>query len=186
MNILYLPKRPAEKTTMISIRPEKPGDAAAIRDLHKAAFDGTGEADIVDKFRPACPDLVSLVAVENDHIAGHILFSPVVVETNEGTVTGMRLAPMAVLPGYQRKGIGTELVRQGLFRLRDQGCPFVVVLGHARYSPRFGFEPALDKGLRSQWEGVPAGTWMVLILDHDRIKGVFGVARYREEFNEGI
>jgi putative acetyltransferase len=81
------------------------------------------------------------VAEDDGAIVGHILFTPVVVEGRPAL--GMGLAPLAVLPGRQRQGIGSQLVRRGLDSLRERGCPFVVVVGHPEYYPRFGFEPAL-------------------------------------------
>jgi putative acetyltransferase len=68
--------------------------------------------------------------------------------------------------------------------LRQRGCPFVVVVGHPEYYPRFGFEPASARGLVSQWDGVPDAAFMVLILDANAMTGVSGVARYRAEFDE--
>ena len=68
--------------------------------------------------------------------------------------------------------------------LRERGCPFVVVVGHPEYYPRFGFEPASKHGLLSQWEGIPDAAFMVFILDPDAMEGVSGVATYRDEFNE--
>jgi GNAT superfamily N-acetyltransferase len=68
------------------------------------------------------------VASEGDRIAGHILFTPATIETAEGTVSGYALAPMAVLPEYQRRGIGSALVRAGVERIRGAGCPFVTVV----------------------------------------------------------
>jgi putative acetyltransferase len=96
----------------------------------------------------------------------------------------MGLAPMAVLPGRQRQGIGSQLVRRGLASLRERGCPFVVVVGHPEYYPRFGFEPASKHGILSQWEGIPEAVFMVLVLDAHAMAGASGVARYRDEFNE--
>ena len=91
---------------------------------------------------------------------------------------------MAVLPDRQREGIGSQLVRRGLDILRGRACPFVVVVGHPEYYPRFGFEPASMHGLASQWEGVPDAAFMVLVLDVRAMAGVSGVAKYREEFDE--
>jgi putative acetyltransferase len=115
---------------------------------------------------------------------GHILFTPVAIEHAGRRVLGMGLAPMAVLPERQRQGLGSELVRRGLEILRERGCPFVVVVGHPEYYPRFGFEPASRHGLVCQWEGVPDPAFMVLILDADAMAGISGVAQYRDEFNE--
>ena len=93
-------------------------------------------------------------------------------------------APMAVLPDRPRQGIGSRLVRRGLEILRERECPFVVVVGHPEYYPRFGFERASAHGLVSQWEGVPDDAFMALILDSEIMAGVTGIARYRAEFGE--
>ena len=168
----------------MTIRPERPEDASQVRQVNERAFGQPVEAGLVDKLRQACPDSLSLVAEEDDVVVGHILFTPVRIESAERRVVGMGLAPMAVLPDRQRQGIGSKLVRQGLDILRERGCPFVVVVGHPDYYPRFGFEPASVHGLRSQWEGVPDEAFMVLAFEADAMTGVSGVARYREEFNE--
>ena len=96
----------------------------------------------------------------------------------------MGLAPMAVLPDCQRQGIGSQLVRRGVDILRERGCPFVVVVGHPEYYPRFGFERASAHALVSQWDGMPDAAFMVLILDGHVMAGVSGVARYKEEFDQ--
>ena len=140
---------------MISIRRERPADIAAIRAVNEAAFEESAEADIVDALRDACPDLLSLVAETDGEIVGHILFSPVTIEDGPQSRQGMGLAPMAVTPNHQRQGIGSKLVEAGLEILREQGRPFVIVLGHPEFYPRFGFVPASRHGLRCQWEGVP-------------------------------
>jgi putative acetyltransferase len=168
---------------MITIRPETLEDATRIRHVNELAFGQPAEADLVERLRQACPDSVSLVA-EDDDVVGHILFTPVVVESTGRRVLGMGLAPMAVLPDRQRQGIGSLLVRRGLDILHERGCPFVVVVGHPEYYPRFGFEPASTHGLASQWEGVPDAAFMVLVLDVHAMAGVSGVARYRDEFDE--
>jgi putative acetyltransferase len=168
---------------VIAIRPERPEDAAAVRHVNERAFQGRAEADLVDSLRRSCPDSLSLVA-EDDIVVGHILFTPVVVEGADRRVVGMGLAPMAVLPDRQRRGIGSQLVRRGLDMLRERGCPFVVVVGHPEYYPRFGFEPASNHGLGTQWEGIPDAAFMVVMLDPTAMAGLSGVARYREEFNE--
>jgi putative acetyltransferase len=125
-----------------------------------------------------------LVAARGERIVGHILFSPVKIEGDDSVVEGMGLAPMAVLPEYQRQRIGTALVESGLASLREGSCPFVVVLGHPEYYPRFGFEPASKHAVRCQWEGVPDEAFMILVLDDSVMKGVSGVARYRDEFDQ--
>ena len=171
---------------MISIREEKTGDIPAIRALNERAFGGRAEANVVDKLRQTCDGLLSLVAVDGGNIIGYILFSPATVESEHGAICGMGLAPVAVIPERQCQGVGSALVRHGLARLRERDCPFVIVLGHPKYYPRFGFEPASRYGLKSQWDGVPDEAFMVIVFDQGTMKGVHGVARYRDEFDEAM
>lgn len=171
---------------MFTIRPEKPEDLTEVHALNEQAFGGVAEAELVDKLREACPDVLSLVAEDDGRIVGHIFFSPVVIDDAARETRGMGLAPMAVRPERQRQGIGSALVRRGLEMLLDRGCPFVIVLGHPEYYPRFGFEPASKHNLASQWEGVPDEAFMILVLDKAVVRGVSGIARYRDEFNEAM
>ena len=170
---------------MVKIRKEQPQDIPLIHQVNKRAFGQVLEADLVDTLRQNCNDLLSMVAVVANEIVGHILFSSVTVEGEETKAEGMALAPMAVLPEYQRQGIGSELVRAGIARLTSSGCGFVIVLGHADYYPRFGFEPASRFGVRSEWE-VPDDAFMILVLNESVMQGISGVARYRPEFSEAV
>lgn len=171
---------------MITIQQERPEDIVMVRAVNEAAFGRPAEAEVVDLIRAACPDAVSLVAVDDGQVVGHVLFSPAVVSGDGEAVQGMGLAPMAVLPQRQRQGIGSMLVRAGLEAMRERNCPFVIVLGHPEYYPRFGFVTASRHGLVPQWDGVPDEAFMVLILDDGRMAGVFGVARYRDEFDQAM
>jgi putative acetyltransferase len=171
---------------MITIRPEQLDDITAVRAINEAAFGDTAEATIVDSLRNACPDAVSLVAVENNRILGHILFSPIYVSGEHVVPPGMGLAPMAVLPERQRQGIGSMLVQAGIDVMRKRNCPFIIVLGHPKYYPRFGFVPASQHGLTCQWDGIPDEAFMVLILDEAAMEGVSGKARYRDEFDQAM
>ena len=170
---------------MVEIRKEQPQDIPIIHQVNKRAFGQLLEADLVDRLRRNCKDLLSLVAVAGNEIVGHILFSSVTVEGEETTAEGMALAPMAVLPEYQRQGIGSKLVRAGIARLVSSNCAFVIVLGHADYYPRFGFEPAHSYGVRCEWE-VPDDAFMILVLNESVMQGISGVARYRPEFAEAV
>jgi putative acetyltransferase len=78
------------------------------------------------------------------------------------------------------------LVKKGIEELRRFQCPFIIVLGHPEYYPRFGFERALLYGVKSQWEGIPDDVFMILWLDTSKAGQVSGLAKYREEFNEAV
>lgn len=170
---------------MITIREETPQDAPLVRKVNELAFEQPQEAVLVDRLRESCDDLLSLVAVDGEEVVGHILFSPVTVPDPEGgEIRGMGLAPMAVVPGRQGQGVGSALVERGLALLRERGCPYVIVLGHATYYPRFGFVPAIQHGLTCPWDGIPDDVFMAQVFDVERMRGVSGVARYRDEFDE--
>ncbi|MBA4396748.1 MAG: N-acetyltransferase [Syntrophus sp. (in: bacteria)] len=169
---------------MITIRKEEPQDRDAVHHLNLAAFDNGPEAALVDKLRTSCKDYLAFVAVEDGAVIAHILFTPATVDgSNE---VGMGLAPMAVLPSHQRKGIGSQLVRYGLEHLRQSGCPFVIVLGHPEYYPRFGFEIASKYRLHCQWDGVPHEAFLVAVTDDNSLPKAGGVARYRGEFDDAM
>jgi putative acetyltransferase len=170
---------------VIVIRHEKPEDIPLISSLHEQAFKRDAEARLADKLRQACADHLSLVADDNGTIVGHILFTPVLIK-NDKVIQGMGLAPMAVLPSQQRRGIGTMLVKSGLQILQDKGCPFVIVLGYPDYYPRFGFQPASRFNIKSQWEGVPDEAFMILVLDDKVLRNVSGIAMFRDEFNAAL
>ncbi len=172
------------KEQMITIRPEQRGDIAAIRRINEAAFGQQTEATLVDSLRNLYPDAVSIVAMEDQKILGHIFFSPVLVSAASEVVQGMGLAPMAVLPERQSQGIGSMLVEAGIAAMRERKCPFITVLGHPKYYSRFGFMPASRHGLSCQWDGVPDEAFMVLLLDKHTMEGVSGVAKYGVEFNQ--
>jgi putative acetyltransferase len=97
----------------------------------------------------------------------------------------MALVPMGVLPEYQRQGIGAKLVRTAIEKLKKRPCPFIIVLGHAEYYPRFGFEPASRYEIRSEWQ-VPDDAFIVLVLNEPEMSSISGVAKYRPEFKEAM
>jgi putative acetyltransferase len=146
----------------VAIRHEQNGDADHIRFVIARAFGGSNEAAIVDALRGA-PGSLSLVAIVDGRIAGHIFFTPVQIDGAEPYGAALGLAPLAVLPERQRCGIGSALVRAGLDACRAAGCRIVVVLGHPEYYPRFGFAPASSAGLACEFP-VPADAFMALEL----------------------
>ena len=162
------------------IRPETEADSAAVRAVNEAAFDTSAEADLVEALRRRNVSMVSLVAEVEGVVVGHILFSPVsLIEHKDLDLAG--LAPMAVVPDHQRKGIGSGLVRQGLARCKDLGFCAVVVVGHPEYYPRFGFAPASRYSLRSEYD-VPDEVFMVAELEYGALNGVSGLVRYDDAF----
>lgn len=163
---------------MIEIREEHPDDVDAIRNVNKRAFGQEQEGHIVDALRSNGAALLSLVATLNGRVVGHVMYSPITV----GDVTGAALGPMAVLPEHQRLGIGSKLVEAGNQKLKDAGWPFIIVLGHSHFYPRFGFTPASAFGITCEWD-VPADVFMVLILDQQKMDGISGSAKYRQEFS---
>lgn len=165
---------------------EKPEDIAFIHSVNEQAFGRVSEAKLVDTLRLACTDHLSLVADDNGSIIGHLMFTPVVVTDGKQKTEGMGLAPMAVLPSRQRQGMGTQLVDTGLQILKEKGCPFVIVLGHPEYYPRFGFQAASGCNIKTQWDGVPDEAFMILVMDHEAMQNVSGVATFRDEFNDAL
>jgi putative acetyltransferase len=163
---------------MIEIRDEQPGDIAAIREVNRQAFGQDDEGRIVDSLRDNGAATLSLVAADGGVVVGHIMFSPLSI----GQATGVGLGPMAVAPSHQRQGIGSRLVQAGIERLRTSGCPFVVVIGHADFYPRFGFQPAAAHGVTCEWD-VPPEVFMVNILDQRVVGNLHGIAQYRSEFS---
>jgi putative acetyltransferase len=168
---------------MMILRPETTEDYEAVHRVNELAFGQPNEADLVDALRPNAQPYISLVAVLDDQIVGHIFFSPVSIESESSTSTAMGLAPMAVLPEFQRQGIGSQLVWEGLKECRRIGHEVVVVVGHPEYYPRFGFAPARPKGLRCEYD-VPDDVFMVAELTPEALAGRQGLVKYRPEFNQ--
>jgi putative acetyltransferase len=168
---------------MTEIRRERAEDAPQVREVNLLAFGQPQEADLVDKLRENCADALSLVAVDDGKIVGHILFTPVTIDGVTHQPAEMGLAPMAVLPDLQRRGIGGALVREGLAILKAEGCPLVIVLGHPEYYPKFGFLPASSFDISCQWE-VPDEAFMAVFLQDGGKQELSGRAEYRPEFAE--
>lgn len=168
--------------TEIIIRAETAADLPAIRRVNEASFGRPNEANLVDNLRQGEGVATSLVAVYQEQIVGHILFSPMTMD--EPVETALRLValgPMAVLPDRQGLGIGSQLVRAGIDVCRQAGYDVMVVLGHPWFYPRFGFSPARPHGIQAQWE-LADEVFMVNELRPGTLAQVKGMVRYRPEF----
>ena len=167
----------------MEIRQETPGDYKAVYQLVRDAFasaeqsDGH-EQDLVEALRNSesfVPEL-SLVAVEDGRIVGHILFTRVRV----GAETVLALAPLSVLPSRQRRGVGLALMEAGHDAARRLGYGYSIVLGHPRYYPKAGYVPAAVYGIRPPFD-VPGEAFMALRLNDDAPR-LDGVVRYDRAF----
>jgi putative acetyltransferase len=163
------------------IRTEEEVDWAAVYALNAAAFETLVEANLVDALRQQARPVVSLVAEDNQTVVGHILFSPVSLTGHPG-VKIMGLAPMAVAPDHQRKGIGSALVPAGLEQCKQLGFGAVVVLGHPEYYPRFGFLPSSRFGIGCEYE-VPEEAFMIMELQPGYLRGTSGTIKYHAAFS---
>ena len=163
------------------IRPETSADHAAIREVNQLAFGGDAEARLVDALRDGGHVRISMVAEADPQVVGHILFSALTIATPRGILDGLSLAPMAVIPSHQRRGIGSSLIREGLRACREAGHRVVIVLGHPEFYPRFGFSATLAEPLHSPYSG-PA--FMAVELVPGSLEGVEGDVTYSPPFEE--
>jgi putative acetyltransferase len=164
----------------VAVRGEVLLDIDAIRHVNRLAFGQEDEAALVDALRDGGYFRVSLVAEVEGRVVGHVLFSDLAIITEAETVPALALAPMAVLPEFQNLGVGSELVRCGLAMCREQGHKMVVVLGHPRFYPRFGFSTALAGRLTSPFSGKES--FMALALVSGALDGVEGRIEYPPPF----
>jgi putative acetyltransferase len=170
---------------MVSLAQEKSDDILSIREVVTAAFGRTSEAKLIETIRNSqnfIPEL-SIVATEQGNLLGHILFSPIVIESQTQTFPALALAPLAVMPARQHQGIGSKLVQFGLAKCCELNHNLVVVLGHPDYYPRFGFQTANQFGIQASFP-VSEKAFMVLELKADTLQNVSGLVRYPAYFNE--
>ena len=159
------------------IRHARPADHPAIREINEAAFPTGDEARLIEALRAAGDVMFELVAVADGAVVGHILFSRLWADR---TALIAALAPMAVRPEHQRKGLGSRLVETGIDTCREFGAHAVIVLGHPDYYPRFGFVPASSMGIEApdkswgdHFQFLPLALWP---------GGVHGTFQYAEPF----
>lgn len=171
----------------LTIRPEQPADIPAIHEVNHSAFGQAEEAVLVDHLRSsdAFIPALSLVAVLDAQIVGHILFTKIKIKDDLGNAhDSLALAPMAVQPGFQNQGIGGQLIRHGLEQAKALGHTSVIVLGHEHYYPRFGFVPAAQWNIKAPFE-VPSAAFMGIELMPGALKKVCGTVAYDKAF-EGV
>lgn len=172
------------------IRSERASDAGQIRAVTEAAFSSSsyghhGEADLIERLRSACSEIISLVGERGGQVVAHVLLSPAVIawgDSDNGDV-GLGLGPVAVLPSFQRRGIGSLLIRHGLEIARVRGSSFVCVLGDPAFYGRLGFQPAAGSGVFSDFGGATDGAFQIIWLNDARSKTARGLAIYRPEFS---
>jgi putative acetyltransferase len=166
----------------IRVRAESPRDRSGVRDVLVGAFPTPAEADLVDSLRGRTQPQIALVAEQGaGRVVGHVLFTPVEILPDSGPSQVLGLAPLAVAPGFQRRGVGAALVEAGLAACRAAGARAVVVLGHPAYYPRFGFRPAWDLGLYYVMRG-PNPAFRVRELEPGALRGRAGEVRYHAAF----
>jgi putative acetyltransferase len=169
----------------VVLRQERQADLADIFEINKAAFGQDNEAKLVDALRNNqtvfVPEL-SIVAIANNKIVGHILFTKINIQDEQGNnYESLGLAPMAVRPESQKNGIGGRLIRKGLEVAKALGFKSVIVLGHEHYYPKFGFEPAVKWNIKSTFD-VPSNVFMAIELVEGGLKNISGTVVYPNEF----
>jgi putative acetyltransferase len=152
----------------MDLREERPGDNESVRDIHVQAFAGHGlaVAAMVDSLRETITpaDGLSLVAEHDGQIAGHAMFTRSLLDAPRRLVAVQVLSPLGVVPGQQKRGIGSALVRRGLRILAERGVPLVFLEGDPAYYSRFGFAPGGDQGFRKPSLRIPDHAFQAIKL----------------------
>ncbi len=168
---------------MLQIRAEKTPDFTAIHSVLLAAFaPRANEADLVDRLRRAGQTTVSLVAISDGRLVGHVLFSPVTLNPAQPNLRGLGLAPLAVLPEYQHHRIGSQLALRGLEVCRAANFDYAVVLGNPNYYARFGFRAGRHFHLDNDYNADEE--FMAMELRPGVLSSVTGRVHYRPEFRD--
>jgi predicted N-acetyltransferase YhbS len=171
----------------ITIRPERKNDYGEIKKITDLAFGQVNEGIIIENLRDN-PDYIaklSLVAIIDNKIVGHILFFPVAITNDWGKNITLSLGPMAVHPDFQKKGIGSKLINEGFKIARKLGYQSSIVVGHPSYYPRFGFKPARNWYIRLSFD-VPDEAFMAIELTPNALKKCSGMIEYPKEFLEAM
>jgi putative acetyltransferase len=167
------------------VRPETVEDHDAIRKINELATGRKNNGDQIERLRRGkhfIPEL-SLVAESDNRIVGHILFYLVQIRGDRETHMSLALAPMAVHPECQRRGVGVRLVQEGLSVAKELGYDSVIVVGHPEYYSMFGFSPANSWNIKAPFD-VPDDTFLALELIDGALQDVSGTVEYPEAFDE--
>jgi putative acetyltransferase len=162
------------------IREETEEDYRSIAAVNRRAFGGDYEETLIENLRAGSLVVASLVAVEDNKMVGHLLFSRLAVEIDGRGVNAVALAPMAVRPTHQRKGVGSQLIAKGLELLKERLIEAVFVLGHKGYYPRFGFSAEHTRKLDSPFHGI--AQFMALELVPHSLAGKKGTVIFPPPF----
>jgi putative acetyltransferase len=175
----------------LQIRESIESDSLEIENIHAKAF-GKKEGPIIAKLvhdlfsDETAEPLLSLVAVENKNLIGHILYTKIKIAQTKESVSARILAPLAILPDFQKKDVGGQLIKESLYQLKNKGVELVFVLGHPNYYPRSGFIPAGVLGFEAPYP-IPdehAGAWMVQELCPGVIGRVKGEVQCSDVLNQ--
>lgn len=174
---------------MITIRQEEEKDYEKVFILTEEAFRDMEHSDhqehfLVEKLRQSeafVPELSLVAEDENGSIAGHILFTKLIIENGPETFESLALAPVSVKPEFQNQGIGGQLIREGHLIAQKLGYQSVILIGHEDYYPRFGYEKTSNFGISFPFE-IPEVNGMAIELITDGLKNKKGMVKYPKEF----
>jgi putative acetyltransferase len=161
----------------IEIRNEEAKNVEQVQEILRLAFPTEAESKLVEGLRANGKAVISLVAVRDEQVLGHILFS-LVSTSPSSEAKGIGLAPVAVHPDVQSQGIGSELIREGLHRCETLGYDYCVVLGNPKYYGRFGFEKASQFGAQNEY-GVDDEFMLIRFSKRGTVQGM---VKYAPEF----
>jgi len=175
----------------IIIRQETQDDYSWVIELTEKAFETLeisdhNEGKLVDTLRKANTFIeeLSLVAELNGQIVGHILFTPIIINNGEQQFQSLVLAPVSVLPAFQKQGIGAELSLAGHQKAKELGFQSVILIGHPEYYPRFGYKPASTWGIKTHYELPSDDVFMAVELTEGALSNVSGMVIFPPEFGE--
>lgn len=169
----------------VKIRKEEEKDNKRVYEVNRLAFQQENESKLIEKIRKGenfIPEL-SLVAEIGNEIVGHILFSKIKI-IGDSVFESLALGPMAVIPEFQKQGIGEKLIKIGLEKAKKLGFDSVIVLGHKEYYQKFGFQRASKWGIKCPFD-VPDEVFMAIELTNKALENKAGTVNYPKEFMEG-